>query len=145
MVIARTQNIGPFKQSNVLMKVTQDNQKYCDWKNIQFEVGVGDRVKFWTDRWCGVLPFQLTFLVVFGIASNKAASMASCLERLGIDEQRCWDIRFIQRPNDWEMGVVDEFLCTLGSNLPPTENRDRMRWKLMKNGDFDIHSFYNKL
>ena len=42
-------------------------------KNIQSEVGVGDRVKFWTDRWCGVSPFQLTFPVVFGIASNKEA------------------------------------------------------------------------
>ena len=124
MVIARTQNIGPFKQSNVLMKVMQDNQKYYDWKNIQFEAGVGDRVKFWTDRWSGVSPFQLTFPVVFGIASNKAAVVVFCLEQLGIEEWRSWDIRFIRRPNDWEMGVVDEFLCTLGSNLPPTENRD---------------------
>ena len=86
MVIARTQNIGPFKQSNVLMKVMEDNQKYYDWKNIQFEAGVGDRVKFWTDRWCGVSPFQLTFPVVFGIASNKAAFVVFCLEQLGIEE-----------------------------------------------------------
>ena len=68
-----------------------------------------------------------------------------CLEQLGIEEWRSWDIRFIRRPNDWEMGVVDEFLRTLGSNLPPTENRDSIRWKLTKNGDFDIRSFYNKL
>ena len=34
--------------------------------------------------------------------------------------------------------AVDDFLCTLGSNLPPTENGDSMRWKLTKNGDFDI-------
>uniref|UniRef100_A0A7N2LIS2 Glycine cleavage system H protein n=1 Tax=Quercus lobata TaxID=97700 RepID=A0A7N2LIS2_QUELO len=64
---------------------------------------------------------------------------------LGIEEWRSWDVRFIRRPNDWEMGVVDEFLCTLDSNLPPTENGDRMRWKLTKNGDFDIRSFYNML
>ena len=43
------------------------------------------------------------------------------------------------------MGVVDEFLRSLGSNLPPTENGDRMWWKLTKNEDFDIRSFYNKL
>ena len=40
---------------------------------------------------------------------------------------------------------MDEFLRTLGSNLPPTKNGDRMRWKLTKNGDFDICLFYNKL
>ena len=40
---------------------------------------------------------------------------------------------------------MDEFLRTLGSNLPSIENGDRMRWKLMKNGDLDICSFNNKL
>ena len=70
--------------------------------------------------------------------------MASSLERLEIEERRSWDVRFIRRPNDWEMGGVDEFLRTLGSNLPPIENGDHMGWKLTKNGDFDIQSFYNK-
>ena len=40
---------------------------------------------------------------------------------------------------------MDEFLRTLGSNLPQNENGDRMRWKLTKNRDFDILLFYNKL
>ena len=40
---------------------------------------------------------------------------------------------------------MDEFLRTLGSNLPQTENGDCMRWKLMKNRGFDICSLYNKL
>ena len=69
-------------------------------KNIQFEVGVGDRVKFWTDRWCGDSPLQLTFLAVFGMASNKAVSVASCLEWLGIEKRRSWDVHVIRRPND---------------------------------------------
>ena len=56
-------------------------------KNIRFEVGVGDRVKLWTDQRCGDSPFQLTFPNVYGIASNKGASVASSLERrLGIEE-----------------------------------------------------------
>ena len=57
-------------------------------KNVQFEVGVGDKVKFWTDWWCGDSPLQLTFLVVFGIASNKEAFVAFSLEQLGIEEWR---------------------------------------------------------
>ena len=114
-------------------------------KNIRFEVELRDRVKFWIDRWCEDLPLQLAFPVVYRIATNREASVDSSLERLRIKEQRSWNVRLIQEPNDWEMGVVDEFLRTLGSNLPPTKNGDRMRWKLMKNEDFDIHSFYNKL
>ena len=98
-------------------------------KNIQFDIRVGDRVKFWTNQWCGDSSLQLTFPVMYGIASNKEASVATSLERLEIEEWRSWDVHFIRRPNDWEMGGVDEFLRTFGSNLPPTENGDCMRWK----------------
>ena len=49
-------------------------------KNILFEVGVGDKVKLWTDQWCGDSPLQLTFPVVYGIASNKKALVAYSLE-----------------------------------------------------------------
>ena len=63
---------------------------------------------------------------MYGIASNKEASVASSLEQLGIEKQRSWDVHFIQRPNDWEMGGVDEFLRTLDSNLPPSMNGDRI-------------------
>ena len=114
-------------------------------KNIRFEVGVGDRVKFWTDQWCGDSPLKLTFPSMYGIASNKEASVVSFLERLGIEDRISWDVHFTRRLNDWEMGGVDDFLRTLGSNLPSTENGDRMRWKLTKNGNFDVRSFYNKL
>ena len=116
-------------------------------KNIHFEVGTGDRVRLWTDQWCGDSSLKLTYLVVYGIASNKGASVVSSLERLGIEKRRSWDVCFIRRPNDWEMGDVDAFLHTLGSNLPPTENEngDCMRWKLTKSGNFNIRSFYNKL
>ena len=64
----------------------------CPWedfsKNICFEVGVGDRVKLWTDLWCGDSPLQLTFPDVYGIVSNKGASVASYLDRLGREERR---------------------------------------------------------
>ena len=37
-------------------------------------------------QWCGDSPLKLTYPVVYGIASNKRASMASSLERLGTEE-----------------------------------------------------------
>ena len=114
-------------------------------KHIRFKVGVGDRVKFWTDQWCGDLPPHLSFPVVYGIATNREASVASFLERLGTKARRSWKVLLLRDPNDWDMGDVDEFLHTLGSNLPQSEQGDRMIWKLSKKGDFDIRSFYNKL
>ena len=50
---------------------------------------------------------------------------------------RDWDVCFIRGPNDWEAEVVDDFFWILGIH--------RMRWKLMKDRDFNIRSFYHKL
>ena len=47
--------------------------------------------------------------------------------------------------NDWELDLMVNFLHVLESNIPPTGNGDRVRWKLKKNGDLDICSFYNEL
>ena len=95
-------------------------------KHIRFELGVGDRVKFWTDQWCGDLPLHLSFSVMYGIAINREASVASSLERLGTEAWRSWKVLLLRNPNDWESGVMDDFLHTLGSNLPLSEQRDRM-------------------
>ena len=69
-------------------------------KNICFEIGVGDRVRLWTVLWCGDSPLQLTFPNMYGMVSDKEASMASSLERLRIEEQRSWDVHFSRRLND---------------------------------------------
>ena len=79
------------------------------------------------------------------IVTDREASVASSLERLGTEARRSWKVPFLRDPNDWEMGEVDEFLHTLDSCLPHSEQGDRMVWKLSKKGDFNICSFYDKL
>ena len=98
---------------------------------------MGDRVKFWKDQWCGDSPLHLSFPVVYKIASNREASVASSLERLGTEARRSWKVLLLRNPNDWETGVVDDFLQTLGSNVPHSEQGDRMIWKLLKKGVFE--------
>ena len=61
---------------------------------------------------------------MYGIATNRDASVAPSLERLGIEARRSWKVLLLRDPNDWEMGDVDEFLHTLGSNLPQSEQGD---------------------
>ena len=114
-------------------------------KNIQFKVGVGNRVKFWTDRWCGDLPLHLAFPVLYNFVANKAASVDSSLICQGVGDRKTWDVCFIRGPNDWEVDVMDDFFRFLASNLPSVTDGDHMRWKLTKNGDFNIRSFYHKL
>ena len=58
---------GPLSWEGVFMGVVcgEVSRLGCEVfnKNVQFKVGVGDRVKFWTNRWCGDLPLHLAFLV----------------------------------------------------------------------------------
>ena len=58
---------------------------------------------------------------------------------------RDWEVRFIKGPNDWEAKLVDDFFWFLAANLPSNDDGDHMRWKLTKNEDFNIRSFYHKL
>lgn len=60
-------------------------------------------------------------------------------------ERRSWAVRLTQDLNDWELNVVMDFLHILESNIPSTDNGVHMRWKLKRNGDFDIRLFYNEL
>lgn len=108
-------------------------------------IGVGNRLKFWQDRWCGDQPFQVTFPVLYAITTNREASVGSSLAQQGLEVRRGWDVRFIWDTNDQEVDLMADFIHILESNTLSLESEDRMKQKLKRNGDFDIYSFYNKL
>ena len=114
-------------------------------KNTQFVVGIGNRVRFWQDGWCEDQTFQLAFLRLYGIATDKEVSIESSLTMLGVGERRSWDVHFIWDFNNWEMIEGVTFLRILGANNPLMDVGDQMRWKLKPNGNFDIRTFYNNL
>ena len=114
-------------------------------KNVQYKVGVGDRVKLWKDRWCGDLLLNLAYPVLYNFAANKEASVQSSLICQGAGDRRTWGVHFIRGPNDWEADVMDDFFRFLAFHLPLETNGDRMRWKLTRTGDFTIRLYYHKL
>ena len=57
-------------------------------KYVQYKVGVGDRVKFWSDRWCGYLPLLLAFPTLYNFAANKETSVESSLICQGAGDRR---------------------------------------------------------
>ena len=108
-------------------------------------VGVRDRVNFWKDRWCGDPPLKLAFPILYNFVVSREAFVESYLICQGVGDRRIWDVRFNRDPNDWEADVVDEFLRLLASNLPSRTDGDRLKWKLTKNRNFTIRSYYHKL
>ena len=50
-------------------------------KGIRLKVGMGDRVRFWEDLWCGDTPLKLSFPILYEAADNKGALVSSYMER----------------------------------------------------------------
>lgn len=85
------------------------------------------------------------YLFLYDIVIDKEALVESYLVRQGVGERRIWDVKFFCDFNDWELEIVVDFLLTLESNSPVSEDGDFMWWVPKKKGVFDIFSFYNAL
>ncbi len=111
-------------------------------KQIEFSVGRGDRIRFWNDKWCGVMPLKDLFPLLFVCSTNQDASIESVLSRPASSISCEWNISFVRDFNDWELPVVMSFFKFLHPILPRRERLDTMVWKLRTSGQFDVSSFY---
>ena len=71
------------------------------WKWIHFQVGNGDKVKFWTNIWRGEVVFKDRFPQLYRLALDQDANVANYLVR-GIGGF-FWDIRLRRYLQDWEL------------------------------------------
>ena len=49
--------------------------------HFRFDLGVGSKINFWEDVWCGESSLKDTFLGLFSIARFREASIADNVER----------------------------------------------------------------
>jgi hypothetical protein len=108
-------------------------------------VGVGDRIRFWFDRWCGDRPLKDAFPELFGCATNRHATVASLLLQSASGSRPTWNITFVRNFNDWEVARVASFFECLYSHDSFRNGADRLRWRLKGDGVFDIRSYYSAL
>ena len=47
---------------------------------VRFEVGLGNRIRFWHDCWCGEQPLKVAFPFLFENAANQEVLVANLLE-----------------------------------------------------------------
>ena len=111
--------------------------------HLGYRVGTGVRVRMWHDMWCGGMPLKEAFPMLYECASNREATINEVVVRE--NGSVTWNVTFARNFNDWELDNVISFLNLLQSNLPTREVEDGLRWNLKKNGNFDIHSYYDAL
>ena len=112
---------------------------------MDFEVGIGDRIRCWIDRWCGDCPLKDVFPDLYACASNHQATIDSILIRSALGSRSDWNVHVVRNFNDWEVEGVASFFELLHSHSSFRKGGDGLRWRLKGNGVFDIRSFYSAL
>jgi hypothetical protein len=76
-------------------------------KGLRFKVGVGSKVHFWHDTWCGDQLLKHAFPSLFSIVRYKEAWVKdNFIWMNGIVE---WHVIFVCSVQDWELDVVLSF------------------------------------
>ncbi len=100
-----------------------------DLFNQQMELvaGLGNRIRFWHDKWCGDAPLNALFPSLFACSISQSASIDSCLLSSGVGEGKSWNITFLRDFNDWEVDEVLAFFTFIYSKILVGVNQDSMR------------------
>jgi hypothetical protein len=127
---------------------------YSLWRHIRkgwetfsvhtgFEVGLGNRVLFWHDRWCFNQLLKEIFPGMYGCSLNQDGIVDSALVSQGPGQLREWNVTFGRGFNDWELDQVMAFFSFLHSHTPRGVGEDKLLWKPNCSGLFDFRSYYH--
>ena len=115
------------------------------FQHIEFVVGLGNRIRFWQDKWCGDRALLDRFPTLYACSSQREVTIDSVLMRPAAGGPCEWNVTFGRDFNDWEIDLVVDFFQLLASNTPSNEGPDGLRWKGRKDGVFASRSFYQVL
>ena len=85
-------------------------------------------------------PLCLSFPSLYEVANLKGARVAELWEGLG--SEGGWNFKFERSFNDWELEIVQCFICTVNSKRLSPLIRDWLFWKEAKDGIFTVKSSF---
>ncbi|KAJ9673648.1 hypothetical protein PVL29_023293 [Vitis rotundifolia] len=109
-----------------------------------FVVGVGKKVRFWKDKWCGTTPLCEDFPSLFALTTSKEAWVNEVLIAAG-EMGESWTPRFNRPFNDWELEEVERLFCHLDGKKVSVDEENRVRWMDSNDGVFSVKSLYRAL
>ncbi|RVW22558.1 putative ribonuclease H protein [Vitis vinifera] len=112
------------------------------WENMGFKVGKGNRIRFWTDLWCGNNVLSQGFPNLFSMAAHRNVTVEECWDQN--TGQRGWILGLLRDLNDWEVGLVGNILAVLRDYSVTVED-DSVCWKKGEDGLFKVKYAYNVL
>ena len=110
---------------------------------LAYQVGNGQRVRFWMDKWCGDEPLCESFSSLFSISLSKEAWVSDVWNLDG--DGGGWTPLFSRVFNDWEVELVEHFLQKIQAFRVQREVEDRVIWTASRCGTFTVKSLYSIL
>ena len=110
---------------------------------LAYHVGSGQRVRFWTDKWCGDEPLCESFSSLFSISLSKNAWVLEVWNPVGDGDG--WTPLFARAFNDWEIELVELLLQKIHAFRVQREEEDRVIWTASNDGVFSVKSLYSIL
>lgn len=113
------------------------------WGQIQFVVGDGSRVRFWSDDWSGVGVLCEKFPRLYGCSSDRCILVRDCMtcNEIGV----VWVPSFWRELNDWEVGECVNLMTSLQGMQIRRGSSDSVGWSRAQNGKFSVRSLYQFL
>ncbi|CAL5434168.1 unnamed protein product [Camellia sinensis] len=114
------------------------------WDRVRFKVAIGDRVRFWEDRWCGELSLAAMFPLIFAIAADVEELVALVRVRQG--QSYTWNLHLRRNVQDWELDQLVGLLGFLYELQFGGDGEDTLSWEGPRaKGIFLVSSFYGML
>ena len=115
--------------------------EWC-WNNMSLKVGKGNTIRFWTDVWCSEIALSHCFPHLFAMAVQRNSTVEEMWDQNS--GRGNWNLNFLRDFNDWEMGLVGDFLQVLRGHKP-SGVEDSVLWSKERRAHFRVKEAYNLL
>ncbi|RVW82544.1 hypothetical protein CK203_047064 [Vitis vinifera] len=107
-----------------------------------FKVGKGNTIRFWTDVWCSETALSHCFPHLFAMAVQRNTTVEEMWDQNSGNGN--WNLNFLRDFNDWELGLVGDFLQILRGHKP-SGVEDSVLWSKGRRAHFRVKEAYNLL
>lgn len=130
-------NISPI-QSNIQCSVRSNGPNFSILENIRIAIGNGLNVRFWHDKWFGILALKFSFNRLFNLSTHHNAFVCE-MGAWENDIQIC-KLLWYRSLLEWELLLLTQMLTAIININLSCSNNDRLVQEPVNNGISTVKS-----